>query len=134
MARTSAKKATQKPDATPPVTVEPNTAAPAAQGGGQAAGEPGGPVAVESPGGGPEPSAPAEKGGGPEPSPPSPPAPAAPAKKSDAGIRVRCDLPNAGEMINGVSFARDGNAMVSEPVSEEVAKRFCSIPGYSKVK
>jgi len=47
--------------------------------------------------------------------------------------RVRCDLPNASENINGVAFmpAVDGSHVISEDVADEIAARFCSIPGYS---
>lgn len=49
--------------------------------------------------------------------------------------KVRCDLPNASENISGVAFtpAEDGSYVISEDVADEVAARFCSIPGYSMV-
>lgn len=48
--------------------------------------------------------------------------------------RVRCALPNASELISGVRFERDDDgSMVSEPVDEPTATRFCSIRGYSLV-
>lgn len=50
--------------------------------------------------------------------------------------RVRCDLPNASENISGVAFmpAVDGSHVLSEEIADEVAARFCSIPGYSLVE
>lgn len=47
--------------------------------------------------------------------------------------KVICTLPNASEEISGVKFQphpdREG-VMVSETVDDNVAARFCSIPGY----
>ncbi len=50
--------------------------------------------------------------------------------------RVRCDLPNASENISGVAFmpAVDGSHVLSEEIADEIAARFCSIPGYSLVE
>ncbi|PJA24960.1 MAG: hypothetical protein COX57_05730 [Alphaproteobacteria bacterium CG_4_10_14_0_2_um_filter_63_37] len=45
--------------------------------------------------------------------------------------QVRCDLPNASELINGVAFTKTADGChVSEEISQEQAERFCRIPGY----
>jgi hypothetical protein len=50
-------------------------------------------------------------------------------------LRVRCQLPNASDLISGVRFERDDDgAMVSELVDAETATRFCSIRGYDLVE
>ncbi len=49
--------------------------------------------------------------------------------------RVRCDLPNADTEISGVAFMpMDGGGMLSEEIADEIAARFCSIPGYQPVE
>lgn len=48
-------------------------------------------------------------------------------------MKVLCTLPNASENINGVKFSSTDDGMLSEDVSEEVAKRFSAIEGYSIV-
>ena len=48
--------------------------------------------------------------------------------------RVICSLTNASELINGVRFVRVPNGvMMSEPISDEAAAVFASIPGYEIV-
>jgi len=46
--------------------------------------------------------------------------------------RVICDLPNAADEISGVKFhpLEDGGR-ISDEMSQEMAERFASIPGYS---
>lgn len=53
-------------------------------------------------------------------------------------VRIKCELPNASDLINGVKFQRAGGGkkkgreyMLSEPVPEDVAEQFAGIPGYS---
>ena len=52
--------------------------------------------------------------------------------EAEKGFVVVCDLPNAGECINGVKFEKASGKAFSEPVDEATADRFASIPGYTK--
>ncbi len=46
--------------------------------------------------------------------------------------QVICDLPNASLEISGVKFTPlDDGGVLSEPISDEQAEAFISIPGYS---
>ena len=47
--------------------------------------------------------------------------------------RVLCTLPNAGSVINGVSFSKGEGGRVSEEISQPQADRFAAIPGYEIV-
>lgn len=47
--------------------------------------------------------------------------------------KVLCTLPNASELISGVRFVSHPNGMLSEDVSDEVAKGFAAIKGYQLV-
>lgn len=44
---------------------------------------------------------------------------------------VTCTRPNASVEIDGVKFTETEAGMVSEPVDDDVAERFCRITGYS---
>lgn len=44
--------------------------------------------------------------------------------------KVLCTLPNASEDIGGVKFVSHAKGMLSEEVSDAVAKRLATIPGY----
>lgn len=44
--------------------------------------------------------------------------------------KIKCTLPNASEEINGIKFAAEDGAMVSEDISDDVAAGFLTIPGY----
>jgi hypothetical protein len=64
-----------------------------------------------------------------------PEAPAEPSKSADGRLRVVCNRPNAGSVINGRLFAPveiEGEQMhVSELLPPADAERFASIPGYA---
>lgn len=49
-------------------------------------------------------------------------------------VIIKCVLPNAAELINGVRFEQGPDAVYSEPVDVAVAERFASIEGYSIVE
>lgn len=44
--------------------------------------------------------------------------------------QIKCILPNASELINGVKFEQVEDGMLSEPVEPEIAAHFARIPGY----
>ena len=44
--------------------------------------------------------------------------------------RVLCTIPCAPELISGVRFEATPVGLLSEPISEEAAARFATIPGY----
>jgi hypothetical protein len=44
---------------------------------------------------------------------------------------VTCTRPNASTEIDGVEFTETDAGMVSGPVDDDVAERFCRISGYS---
>jgi len=44
--------------------------------------------------------------------------------------QVLCTLPNCSEEVSGVAFSRVAGGMLSAPISDAEAVRFCSIPGY----
>lgn len=44
--------------------------------------------------------------------------------------KVLCTAPNASEEIDGHKFEQHANGMLSEDLSDEVAARFATIPGY----
>jgi hypothetical protein len=46
--------------------------------------------------------------------------------------QVLCTLPNCSEEVSGVKFTAFAGGMLSEPISDEAAKRLCSIPGYKE--
>lgn len=50
-------------------------------------------------------------------------------------FKIKCFLPNAGELINGIAFApcEDGGVESVDAVSEEDAKQFDGINGYALV-
>ena len=48
--------------------------------------------------------------------------------------RIRCTLENASENISGITFRRDGDAMIGETEDAEVAGNFSRIPGYEVVQ
>lgn len=45
-------------------------------------------------------------------------------------MRVLCTLPNAGKRIGGILFEPAEGGMLSEEVSDDIAIRLLSIPGY----
>lgn len=47
--------------------------------------------------------------------------------------KIKCTLPNASEEINGIKFAAEDGAMVSEDIGDDVAAGFLTIPGYELV-
>lgn len=48
-------------------------------------------------------------------------------------VRVLCRLPNAGELINSVTFFPEGACVISEFIDRATANRFLEIPGYELV-
>ena len=44
--------------------------------------------------------------------------------------RILCKLPNSGDRINDIAFSPGAGYMISEPVENDVADYFASIPGY----
>lgn len=50
-------------------------------------------------------------------------------------FRVKCSLPNASSLINGVEFEQAvGGGMISVAVEQKVAAQFRGIPGYEIVR
>jgi len=50
-------------------------------------------------------------------------------------MKVTCSLPNASELISGVTFARqDDGTVVATGVSADAAAQFSGIPGYVVVE
>lgn len=47
--------------------------------------------------------------------------------------QIKCSLPNASDLINGVAFEPTDGGMLSVAVEPSVAAQFASIPGYEIV-